>query len=54
MSCGSTACNSANNLEAASPSFPDLRWLWKIPLAWLARTALGVGTEVPAPATSQT
>src|SRR3977135_3428137 len=41
MSCGSTACNSTNNLEAASPSFPDLRWLWKIPLAWLARTALG-------------
>ncbi len=41
MSCGSIACNSTNNLEAASPSFPDLRWLWKIPLAWLARTALG-------------
>ena len=41
MSCGSTACNSTNNLEPASPSFPDLRWLWKIPLAWLARTALG-------------
>src|SRR3977135_1827993 len=41
MSCGSTACNSTNNLEAASPSFPDLRWLWKVPLAWGARAARG-------------
>jgi uncharacterized protein YjiS (DUF1127 family) len=41
MSCGSTICNSANNLEAASPSFSDLRWSWKIPLAWLAGIALG-------------
>src|SRR3981189_1847864 len=41
MSCASTACNSTNNLEAASPWFPDLRWYRKIPLAWLARTALG-------------
>jgi uncharacterized protein YjiS (DUF1127 family) len=42
MSCGSTICNSTNNLEAASTSFPDLRWSWKIPLAWLAGIALGL------------
>jgi uncharacterized protein YjiS (DUF1127 family) len=42
MSCGSTIRNS-NNLEAASPLFPDLRWSWKIPLAWLAGIALGWG-----------
>jgi uncharacterized protein YjiS (DUF1127 family) len=35
MSCGSTIRNSTNNLEAASSSFSDLRWSWKIPLAWL-------------------
>jgi len=40
MSCGSTIRNS-NNLEAASPLFPDLRWSWKILLAWLAGIALG-------------
>jgi hypothetical protein len=39
MSCGSTACTSANNLEAAS-SFPDLGWSQQIPLAWLSRIAL--------------
>jgi uncharacterized protein YjiS (DUF1127 family) len=42
MSCGSTICNSTNNLEAASPSFPDLRGSWKIPLAWLAGIVLGL------------
>jgi uncharacterized protein YjiS (DUF1127 family) len=36
MSCGSTTCKSTNNLDAAPTSFPDLRWFWKIPLAWLA------------------
>jgi uncharacterized protein YjiS (DUF1127 family) len=41
MSCGSTICNSTNNLEAASPLSPDLRWSWKIPLAWLAGIAQG-------------
>jgi uncharacterized protein YjiS (DUF1127 family) len=41
MSCGSTTCNSTNTLGAASPSFPDLRWSWKIPLAWLTGIALG-------------
>ena len=41
MSCGSTTCNSTNNLEAAPPSIPDQRWSWKIPLAWLAGIALG-------------
>ena len=41
MSCGSTTCNSTNTLGAASPSFPDFRWSWKIPLAWLAGIALG-------------
>jgi uncharacterized protein YjiS (DUF1127 family) len=40
MSCGSTTCNSTNILDAASPSFPDLRWFWKTPLAWLAGIAL--------------
>jgi uncharacterized protein YjiS (DUF1127 family) len=39
MSCGSTTCNSTNILDAASPSFPALRWSWKTPLAWLAGTA---------------
>jgi uncharacterized protein YjiS (DUF1127 family) len=36
MSCGSTIRNSPNNLEAASSSFWDHRWSWKIPLARLA------------------
>lgn len=40
MSCGSTTSNSTNILDAASPSFPDLGWSWKIPLAWLAGIAL--------------
>jgi uncharacterized protein YjiS (DUF1127 family) len=40
MSCGSTTCKSTNNLEAAAASFPDLRWSWKIPPAWLAGMAL--------------
>jgi uncharacterized protein YjiS (DUF1127 family) len=40
MSCGSTSCNSTNTLGAASPSFPDLGWSWKILLAWLAGMAL--------------
>jgi uncharacterized protein YjiS (DUF1127 family) len=40
MSCGSTTPNSATTLEATSPSLPDLGWSWKIPLAWLAGTAL--------------
>jgi uncharacterized protein YjiS (DUF1127 family) len=39
MPCGST--NPTNTLDAASPSFPDLGWSWKIPLAWLAGLALG-------------
>ena len=42
MSCGSTTCNSTNNHEEASTSFPDLRWSWKIPLAWLAGIALSL------------
>ena len=41
MPCGSTTCNSTNTLDAASPSFPDLGWSWKILLAWLAGIALG-------------
>jgi uncharacterized protein YjiS (DUF1127 family) len=40
MSCGSTIFNSTNNLEAASASFPDLRWSWYNPLVWLTRVAL--------------
>jgi uncharacterized protein YjiS (DUF1127 family) len=40
MPCGSTICNSTNTLDATSPSFPDLGWSWKIPLAWLAGMAL--------------
>jgi uncharacterized protein YjiS (DUF1127 family) len=39
MSCGSTISNSTNTLGAASPSFPDLGWSWKIPLSWLAGIA---------------
>ena len=42
MSCGSITCNSTNTLVAASPAFPDLRWSWRIPLAWLAAIALGL------------
>jgi uncharacterized protein YjiS (DUF1127 family) len=41
MSCGSTTGNSTDTLDAASPSFPDLRWSWKIQLAWLAGIVLG-------------
>jgi uncharacterized protein YjiS (DUF1127 family) len=41
MSCGSTTLNSTNNLKVASPLFPSPRRFWKIPLAWLARIALG-------------
>jgi uncharacterized protein YjiS (DUF1127 family) len=41
MSCGSATCNPANNLEAASTSFPDLRWSWHRSLAWLTGIALG-------------
>jgi uncharacterized protein YjiS (DUF1127 family) len=40
MPCGSATCNSTNTFDAASPSFPDLRWSWKIPLASLAGIAL--------------
>jgi len=40
MSCGSTISNSTNNLEAASAFFPELRWSWHSPLAWLTRVAL--------------
>ena len=39
MSCGSAT--SINTLDAASPSFRDLRWSWKTPLAWLVSTILG-------------
>jgi hypothetical protein len=42
MSCGSTLCNSASILDAASPSFPNLGWSWEIPLAWLAGIAPGL------------
>ena len=40
MPCGSTTCISTNTLDATSPSFPDLGWSWKIPLAWLTGIAL--------------
>jgi uncharacterized protein YjiS (DUF1127 family) len=40
MSCGSTTGNSTNTLGAPSPSFPDLGWSWKIPLAWLTGMVL--------------
>ena len=40
MSCGSTTGNSSATLGAPSPSFPDLGWHWKIPLAWLSGIAL--------------
>jgi uncharacterized protein YjiS (DUF1127 family) len=41
MSCGSSTCIPANNLKVASASFPDLRWSWHRPLAWLTGKALG-------------
>ena len=41
MPCGRATSNSTNTLDAASPSFPDLGWSWKIPLAWLAGIARG-------------
>jgi uncharacterized protein YjiS (DUF1127 family) len=40
MSCGSTIGNSATTLDATSPSFPNLAWSWKIPLAGLTGIAL--------------
>ena len=40
MSCGSTTCNSATTFDATSPSFPNLGWSWKTPLAWLSGIAL--------------
>jgi uncharacterized protein YjiS (DUF1127 family) len=40
MSCGSTTGSPATTLDAASPSFPNPGWSWKIPLAWLAGIAL--------------
>jgi|GraSoiStandDraft_5_1057265.scaffolds.fasta_scaffold49362_2 uncharacterized protein YjiS (DUF1127 family) len=40
MSCGSTIGNSTNNLKSDSHSFPDLKWLWSIPVAWLIGIAL--------------
>ena len=40
MSCGSTTGNSGITLDATSPSFPNLGWSWKIPLAWLTGIAL--------------
>jgi uncharacterized protein YjiS (DUF1127 family) len=39
MSCGSTTCTSTNYLKAAPPPFPDLRWCWQRPIAWLAGIA---------------
>ena len=41
MSCGSTTGNSTTTLGAASASFPDCRWSWRIPFAWLAGIAWG-------------
>jgi uncharacterized protein YjiS (DUF1127 family) len=35
MSCGSTACTSTTHIETASPWFSDVRWLWRISIAWL-------------------
>jgi uncharacterized protein YjiS (DUF1127 family) len=40
MSCGSTTCKSTNTLDAASPTFPDIKCYWKIPLAWLVGIVL--------------
>jgi uncharacterized protein YjiS (DUF1127 family) len=39
MSCGSTTSNSTNTLGVTSPSFPDLGWFLRIPLAWLGGIA---------------
>jgi uncharacterized protein YjiS (DUF1127 family) len=40
MSCGSATGNSTNILKTTSPSFPGLRWSWKILLACLDRIAV--------------
>ena len=40
MPCGSATCNSNNTLVVVTPSFPDLGWSWKIPLAWLEAIAM--------------
>jgi uncharacterized protein YjiS (DUF1127 family) len=40
MSCGSTTCDPITAFDAASPSFPDLGWSWKIPAAWLVGIVL--------------
>jgi uncharacterized protein YjiS (DUF1127 family) len=40
MPCGSTTSNSGTTLDTTSPSFPDLGWSWKIPIAWLTGIAL--------------
>jgi uncharacterized protein YjiS (DUF1127 family) len=40
MSCGSTACNSTNILDAASTSYPDPGGSWKTLLSSLTGIAL--------------
>jgi len=42
MSCSSIACGSTDTSKSALPAFPDLRWLWKFPLAWLVGIASGL------------
>jgi uncharacterized protein YjiS (DUF1127 family) len=42
MSCGSITCNSTNTPSAVSPDFPDIRWSWRIPQAWLSGIAMGL------------
>jgi uncharacterized protein YjiS (DUF1127 family) len=39
MSCGSTIGNSANTLDSAPASLPNLGWSWNIPFAWLSGIA---------------
>jgi hypothetical protein len=41
MSCGSTTCTSTHYLKTAPLSFPDVRWSWQVPIAWLAGMAPG-------------
>ena len=42
MTCGSSSCNSPKTVDAASSSPPNLRWCWKIPVAWLTGIAMGL------------
>ena len=35
MPCGGTDCTSTHYIKTIPSSFPELGWLWRIPLSWL-------------------